>query len=276
MKKKNQYMAICLEIAIISITLLLGLTPLFKDNKKEEIIDISNKEKENNNDSFSSNIAFIEMGINSYIDGEGAIIKNNNINIIEGGTYNLTGNLKEASIYINTEDKVVLNFNNINIMTTGEALVIENAKEVIINLPLGSDNVIMDGDNNPYPGSIYSKVPLIFKGEGGLRVYGNKMSISALEGYEILGGELVFLGNNDIVKPLDNSKQNSIITNINNLPINKGISLIKDNSDNIIDFSSNNNYNNILISSKLLISGSYNMVNNETNENINLTPFQIK
>ena len=216
------------------------------------------------------------MGINSYIDGEGAIIKNNNINIIEGGTYNLTGNLKEASIYINTEDKVVLNFNNINIMTTGEALVIENAKEVIINLPLGSDNVIMDGDNNPYPGSIYSKVPLIFKGEGGLRVYGNKMSISALEGYEILGGELVFLGNNDIVKPLDNSKQNSIITNINNLPINKGISLIKDNSDNIIDFSSNNNYNNILISSKLLISGSYNMVNNETNENINLTPFQIK
>ena len=40
MKKKNQYMAICLEIAIISITLLLGLTPLFKDNKKEEIIDI--------------------------------------------------------------------------------------------------------------------------------------------------------------------------------------------------------------------------------------------
>ena len=96
MKKKNQYMAICLEIAIISITLLLGLTPLFKDNKKEEIIDISNKEKENNNDSFSSNIAFIEMGINSYIDGEGAIIKNNNINIIEGGTYNLTGNLKEV------------------------------------------------------------------------------------------------------------------------------------------------------------------------------------
>ncbi len=97
-----------------------------------------------------------------------------NITIEEGGEYNIEGSFKH-SILVDSEDKVTLNLNNVNI-ASGITAAIGNkgTGEMVINLLEGTTNVLKDNGSSELDGCIYSSGKLIIEGTGKLEVYGNQ------------------------------------------------------------------------------------------------------
>lgn len=115
------------------------------------------------------------------IDGDFAEVVNDQIVISAGGSYEISGVLTDGSIYIDAQDKgvVQLVLNNITISNDQTTpIYIEDAGEVIITLAEGSDNTIIDtsdemtqdptGEENM--AAIFSKDDLTFNGSGLLTI----------------------------------------------------------------------------------------------------------
>lgn len=98
------------------------------------------------------------------------------LKITSGGVYNLTGEISDGYILIDTEDDVKLVLNNVKITNSnGPAIVVLNASTVEIELKDGSKNYLTDGktystDNSEYDAVIYSKDDLILSGGGYLEI----------------------------------------------------------------------------------------------------------
>lgn len=97
-----------------------------------------------------------------------------NVTITESGEYTLTGSFK-YSVLVETDDKVILNLNGINIEANNTAAIANiNTNELVINLVDDTVNTIKDGGSGDYDGCLYSKGPLTIQGDGTLNVYGNQ------------------------------------------------------------------------------------------------------
>lgn len=196
-----------------------GMKPIeeeiVKDTKKEDI-DIGENIKENN------------INLNEY---------DNNINITEGGEYNITGKFSH-SIILDTTDKTTLNLNNVVINNeTTAAIVNKNSGELIINLIENSTNILKDNGSSEYDACIYSEGKLTIEGNGTLQVYGNQVEGEgiATETNDIIinGGDIYIEATDD---GLNAGGDGGIITiNNGNIFIKAGGDGIDSNKDLIIN-----------------------------------------
>ncbi len=99
------------------------------------------------------------------------------LKITEEGVYILTGTISNGSITVNTDGNVKLVLNGVNITNnSGSAILVENAKNVVIETNEGTTNNLEDGSNYSdieYDGCIYSKDDLVLQGSGTLNVTSN-------------------------------------------------------------------------------------------------------
>ncbi len=245
MNKKINIITVILEITIFIVIILLGIHPFFKnkDNTFEKLI-VEKIPKETNP---LNNIVFVELGINPLIDGEGIVLKNNNLIIEQGGTYNLAGVLLNSSIYIDTPDDVVINLNGVNISNSKEVMVVKKARSITINIPKGSSNYFQDGDKNTYTGALTFNSPVTFTGEGKLLIVSSKKAIDTTKDITIKEGELIFVGNSKIEKISNNSQDYVSYSFQENI---KPSLITLEDSHVIINENILKEFNNIFISSK--------------------------
>ena len=156
----------------------------------------------------------IELGEDIKIDGEGAEVKDNIVNITAAGTYKVTGTLSDGQIVVNVDDseKVYLLLDDANITSSNNSpIYVKNAKKTIIALADDSKNYIEDGkeyaldaDSDEPNAAIFSKDDLTFIGEGYLEVKGNyKNGIVSKDDLRIQSGNIKVTAVNDGIKGKD-------------------------------------------------------------------------
>jgi len=96
----------------------------------------------------------------------------NDITIINGGNYTISGNYKH-SIIINSDEEVNLILDNVNINNNETASII-GLKASKITITTKTDSTLTDGGTSQYDGCIYSNAPLVFEGNGTLTINGNQ------------------------------------------------------------------------------------------------------
>lgn len=127
----------------------------------------------------TDNLASENMGIvdldNMTVDGKGVAISGKNINITEGGEYNIFGTLNNGMIYVDTSDAVILSLDSVNIINSnGPAIYIERADNAIIRLASQEASYIAStGDEDAENAAIYSKSELLFDGIGTIKISAN-------------------------------------------------------------------------------------------------------
>lgn len=149
-------------------------------NKNEEIV----KDNESNNTEDKDNSIVESPSVDESVT-EPVIVNttmislndySSDIKIIKGGTYTLTGVLRNT-LYIETDEKVVLNLNNVKI-TAKETAAIANIKknDLVIHLNDDTVNTLADGgsEDGLYDGCIYSNGEIIIEGNGELIVKGQQ------------------------------------------------------------------------------------------------------
>ena len=135
---------------------MFGMNPMeeetVKDTKKEDV-DSGSKVEANS------------INLNEY---------NSNINISNGGEYNLTGEFK-YSVIVDTTEKVTLNLNNVTIDSQITAAIAnKNTGELVINLEDNTTNILKDNGSSEFDGCIFSEGKLTIGGNGILKVYGRQ------------------------------------------------------------------------------------------------------
>lgn len=219
------------KVIVLSILIiLLGLGGIFVCNKlsnKKSLneidisVDIDNGDEDIDWDNFDNHNIKLEKSIT--IDSE--------------GIYNLTGNINDGSLIVDTDSYVKLVLNNVNINNkSGPAIIIEKAKSVVIELSEGSINKLSDGsnyDNEDYSGCIFSRSDLIFNGNGTLNLVSHYLDgIVSVDDLKFISGKYVIDSNDDGIRGKDsvniingefiiNSKNDGIKSN-NEFDKNKG------------------------------------------------------
>ena len=168
MKKETKIQLVI--IVILSIVLSILLFSIFKDNNsrnnmfmpmEEETIKDTTKDDVDSGDTVTEE----NINLNNY---------QSNINITEGGEYNISGSFN-YSLIVNSTEKVILNLNNVTINSEITAAIANiNTGDLVINLPKGTTNTLKDKGSSEYDGCIYSSGKLTIEGDGKLYVYGNQ------------------------------------------------------------------------------------------------------
>lgn len=145
----------------------------------------------------------------------GVSISGSLVQIINGGTYKISGSLTDGQIVVNTdsEESVKLVFDGVNIKNADNAPVfIEKAEKVIINLADGTKNYITDGtsyifassDEDEPNAALFSKSDLTLYGNGELTVTANyKDGIASKDGLIIKSGTVTVTANDDGIRGKD-------------------------------------------------------------------------
>ena len=124
-----------------------------------------------------------------------------NITIEEGGEYNIEGSFNH-SILVDSEDRVILNLNNVSINSNITAAIgNKGTGEMVINLVEGTTNILKDNGSSELDGCIYSSGKLTIDGKGKLEVYGNQEEGEGIATTDaditINGGEIYIVCNDD-------------------------------------------------------------------------------
>lgn len=203
-------------IYIIIILIILSICAIYSKTKK----------------TYTKNAEYDELDtITTVNDGETITFiedKTNNVQITKGGTYILTGKSENSSVTINTEDEVVLALNNLELTNeTGPAILVENAKKVVITLNENTKNYLSNGNNNDYDAVIYSKDDLTINGEGSLEIKANfENGIKCNDDLKIISGNITINSNTYGIIGKD-----SITIKSGNINITAGKDGIKSNND---------------------------------------------
>jgi len=127
---------------------------------------------------------------------EGIEFSNNNVNITKGGDYTIFGNLTDGMIYINTDEKVKLRLDGVNITNSlGCAIFFDNCEKGFITIEDGSENFI--SYNSPSceteaDAAIFSNDDLEIKGSGKLTINGNyKHAIASDDDVSVQNGSII-------------------------------------------------------------------------------------
>jgi hypothetical protein len=118
------------------------------------------------------------------VQGEGATVDLNSLVITQPGMYEISGTLADGQIIVNSSSQgtVTLYLNSANITnSSGAAIYVIAAEEVVLELAEGSQNTLSDGktylstdtDNESQDAAIYSVSDLSIKGSGSLTVNAN-------------------------------------------------------------------------------------------------------
>lgn len=160
----------------------------FTDRDSDSSFDEASAVKVN----FSSSAAESESG-SVEISGSQVTIKNE-------GVYILSGTCSNGKVIVDADsaDKIQLVLSNLNLTSSGSAVVIKSADKVFITLADGTDNTIADGktytetiDNTNVDAAIFSKDDLSINGSGKLTVNGSyKHGIVSKDDLVIAGGTL--------------------------------------------------------------------------------------
>ena len=129
-------------------------------------------------DAWKANTGTIILGETITYTGSGVSVSDNIITITEGGDFTVTGTLSDGMIVVNTEDKVKLRLNGVDITNSnGPAIYFQNAKKAFITLEEGTINSLKDGasytSDLDVKGALFSNDTLEIKGKGTLNITGN-------------------------------------------------------------------------------------------------------
>lgn len=132
------------------------------------------------------------------------------ITITDEGTYNLTGTITDGLIIINTTGNAKLVLNNVNITnSSGPAILVKNAEDVVIELAEGSTNYLEDGKTysgyeSDEIGTIYSHDDITLQGTGSLIVKANNQdAIVSNDDLKIVSGTYDITSNDDGIRGKD-------------------------------------------------------------------------
>jgi hypothetical protein len=178
-------------------------------------------------DHSAEQVVAIALGDTIAVNGSGASVDGSNVRITTGGTYSISGILKNGQIIVETKDektvKLVLNGVSITCASSAPIYVIR-AKTTIITLADGTKNHIADG--SPYiiddptadepDAAIFSRGNLTFNGNGSLTVEANyRNAIASKRDLSITGGNIAVNAAKDGIRGRD-----SIAINKGNVKVN--------------------------------------------------------
>jgi len=143
------------------------------------------------------------------VSGSGAKASGGVVTIAAAGTYNITGDLTDGRIIVNTADTgdVILYFNGVDITCSDSSPVdIESAERVIIYLADATDNILADEDSSSsydsdgeaIDAALYSKEDLVIYGSGTLTINADYLDgIKSKDGLVIAEGSINVISNDD-------------------------------------------------------------------------------
>lgn len=167
---------------------LVGLTAC-QTEKLNELSPSTQEQSQNSNIENSNPVSETTATINFneseiIVEGTGAIVSGQTVEITSGGTYYLSGTLDDGQVIINSldEENVYLVLNGVNLTSkTSAPIYVKSAKNTIIELVDGTQNIITDSDSyvledpssDEPNAAIFSKDDLKIKGTGSLTVNAN-------------------------------------------------------------------------------------------------------
>ena len=200
MKNKKYLIIGVLLLIIIFVFLIIKKQNKIEDDKVKNVSDISViEENKKIEDVDFSNYEIINVELNDSYE------------INKGGVYNLSGEIQNGQIYIDTKDNVKLVLNNVRITNNnGPAIMVENADLVYIELKENSINYLTDGtnytlDENEEPNAtIFSKDNLVIDGLGKLIIKANyKDAIASKDNLKIVDGIFEIESKDDAIRGKD-------------------------------------------------------------------------
>lgn len=163
-------------------------------NDKTKTVTLTTPENEDV-DSWKENTGYVDLSAMT-VSGSGASVSGKIVTIAKGGDFTVEGVNTDAQIVVDTDEKVRLRLNGINLTNTeGAPLYIKSADKCYITLEEGTDNTLTDGgeytDGQEINGCIYSSDNLEIKGKGMLNINANVYhGIAAKDNFEITNGVL--------------------------------------------------------------------------------------
>ena len=146
-------------------------------------------------------------------------LDNNIVEISSSGAYHLTGNIDDGYIIIGTNGYVKLILDNVKINNSnGPCIIVNNARQIVIELARDSVNYLTDGfnyDNVLYDGCLFSKSNLVLQGTGTLNIVSNyKDGIVCNDNLKILSGNYIIDSLDDGIRGNDSIYVDDGIFNI--------------------------------------------------------------
>ena len=126
--------------------------------------------------------------------------------ITKAGVYNLTGTIDDGSITINTSGNVKLILDNVSITnSSGSAILVKNAEDVVIETTEDSINIMQDGsDYDDDIGVIFSHSDLTFEGSGLLKIISNNEDgIVSTDDLKFVSGKYNINSSDDAIRGKD-------------------------------------------------------------------------
>lgn len=164
-QKKTVYLIIVLIVAIVVALGIFVLIDRFSSNGSSDTA--INVDLNNSNDFDWSKYETYTIELSESLE------------ITQPGVYVLSGTITDGNVSINTDGNVKLELANVNITnSSGPAIYVANAKNVVISTTSGSKNTLVDGTNyNGYEAdeiaTIFSHDDLFLEGDGTLIVTAN-------------------------------------------------------------------------------------------------------
>ena len=123
-------------------------------------------------------------------------LNNKSVTITKGGTYNITGTLKNGDITINTDSDVKLILNNVTINNKSSCINVIKAKNVYIETK-GTNSLTSTALTSEQNGTIYSKSDLFLLGTGILNIKSNIDGIISKDDLQIDSGTYNIVSDDD-------------------------------------------------------------------------------
>ena len=128
------------------------------------------------NASYEDNTGTVNL-TDMIVTGSGIRATDNRVEMTEGGDFTVTGENRNAMIYVNTTDKVKLRLGGMSLKNeSGPAIFFENAEKALITITKDTQNYIEDGSDYgeiDAKAALFSNDDLEIKGNGTLTVTGN-------------------------------------------------------------------------------------------------------
>lgn len=165
-QKKTVYIIITLIVLVVAVLGTLALVDQFsRQDSNDTTISATLSNSSNDFDWTKYEIYTIELS--------------DSLEITQPGVYVLSGTIANGNVIINTDGNVKLELANVNITSSsGPAIYVANAKNVVISTTIGSENTLVDSTN--YDGyeadeiaTIFSHDDLFLEGDGTLVVTAN-------------------------------------------------------------------------------------------------------
>ncbi len=142
------------------------------------------------------------------VDSEkGITIDGTTVTIGSAGIYSISGTLNDGQVIVDTDDEeaVRLILNGVTISSTSNApIYVENADETVIFLADGTENHLIDNENNKDNGTLCSRDDLKICGNGALTVTGNSNdAIRSNDGLTIESGTIMVISVDDGIRGKD-------------------------------------------------------------------------